>query len=292
MRDFADYNPIVLFVYFLSAAGVAMFCINPVILALSLLGAVLLIFLRSRGKSLRSHLFFLLMFVGMALINPIVNHNGVTVLFVMNDNPVTLEALIYGAASSAMIVSVIYWFRSFSQMMTGDKLLYLFGSLSPKLALILSMALRYVPLFGKQTKKVNHAQKALGLYKEDNVPDAIRGGMRVFSIMVTWALENGIITADSMAARGYGVGRRTFFSLYRFRKSDVLLLAVILLSLIGTLTGLTLGSVNFEYYPVLGSIPCSPFAVLSYISYAVLALLPSVLTIEEEIKWKSLQSKI
>ena len=28
--------------------------------------------------------------------NPFVNHNGATVLFIMNDNPITLEALIYG----------------------------------------------------------------------------------------------------------------------------------------------------------------------------------------------------
>ena len=44
--------------------------------------------------------FFLLM----AFANPLLVHNGETVLFFMNDNPVTLEAMIYGGMSSLMIV--------------------------------------------------------------------------------------------------------------------------------------------------------------------------------------------
>ena len=104
-----------------------------------------------------------------------------------------------------MIVSVLYWFRTLTHIMTSDKLLYLFGSVSPKLALILSMTLRYIPLFRSQIRKTQQAQKALGLYKEDSIPDNIRGGIRIFSVMVSWALENGVITADSMTARGYGL---------------------------------------------------------------------------------------
>lgn len=156
MRTFAEYNPIAVAVYFLAVAAIPMFSMNPVILLLSFIGAVLLYFIRNGMKNGRTHMYSLLLFIVMALINPLVSHNGVTVLFVMNDNPVTLEALIYGIAASAMIISVLYWFRSFSQIMTGERLLYVFCALSPKLALVLSMALRYVPLFGSQTKKINH----------------------------------------------------------------------------------------------------------------------------------------
>ena len=59
---------------------------------------------RNRRKHIKSHLFFFLLFLALALINPLISHNGATVLFVMNDNPVTLEALLYGINSAAMVV--------------------------------------------------------------------------------------------------------------------------------------------------------------------------------------------
>lgn len=291
MKDFADYNPIAIFIYFLAAAGFAMFTADPIILALSLAGSVLFFIARNGGSGLRSHLFFLILFVLMSLVNPLFNHNGVTVLFVMNNNPVTLEALLYGVASSAMIVSVLYWFRSFTQIMTGDKLLYLFGSAAPKLSLILSMALRYIPLFGKQVKKTDAAQKALGLYKEDNIVDRARGGTRVFSVMVTWALENGIITADSMTARGYGIGKRTFFALYKFRKNDLALILITIGLLAAAAVGMGFGFISFEYYPAIKTAPVTAASVLTYAAYGLLAFMPTIIEAEESIKWKYLLSR-
>ena len=292
MRAFEDCNPICIFVFFAAVTTPAMFCMNPVLLALSLLGAISTFLARNGDKGLSSHLYILAVFLITALINPIFYHNGATALFVVNDNPVTLEAVIYGVFAAVMITAVIYWFRSFSQIMTGDRLLYLFGSLSPKLALLLSMTLRYIPLFGAQTKKVNQAQKALGLYKEDNAIDRIRGGARVFSVMVTWGLENGIVTADSMTARGYGVGRRTFYSLYRFRRSDAFLLAATLMLLAVTLSGIASGALDFDFYPRLGSIPASPLSAAAYAAYGILALIPTFCEAEEKVKWKYLKSKI
>lgn len=292
MKDFTDYNPIVIFIYFLSVTGITMFNTNPVVITLSLSGALMCFLLRNGSHAISSHFFFLAMFVVMALVNPIFNHNGLTVLFVSGNNPVTLEALIYGIAASAMIISVIYWFRSFSQIMSSDKLLYLFGSASPKTALIISMALRYIPMFKLQTKKVNQTQKALGLYKEDNAMDYIRGGTRVFSVMVTWALENGIITADSMSARGYGACRRIFFSRYRFKRHDAVLLTVIMIMLISVIFGMLSGGLDFRFYPEISG-PCmSPVSIASYVSYAILAFMPSFLKIWDDIKWKYLRLKI
>ena len=144
MRVLAESNPVVTTVYFVAVAGIAMFSANPVISAISLLGAVVLFVMNNCRKNLSTHFFSLLLFAVMALVNPFVSHNGATVLFVMNNNPVTLEALVYGICAALTVIAVLYWFRSFSQIMTEDKLLYLFGILSPKLALTLSMALRYV----------------------------------------------------------------------------------------------------------------------------------------------------
>lgn len=289
MRGFADHNPIAATVYFLAVTGIAMFCMDPVILALSLAGA-LVTFALLCGQGGRSHWYTLGLFLAMALINPLVSHNGVTVLFVMNHNPVTLEALLYGVAAAAMVVAVLYWFRCFSCIMTSDKLLYIFGGLSPRLALILSMTLRYVPLFGQQAKKVKQAQTALGLYKEDNLIDSFRGGLRVFSVMVTWALENGIITADSMTARGYGLGKRSRFRLFHWRAGDVLLLTGSLL-----LAGLALAGVHaraFTWYPAIAAAPMNALSIAGYGAYGVLTLLPAIIHAKEAIKWRCLISSM
>lgn len=290
MRMFADYNPIAVAVYFLAVAGIAMFSMDPVILAISLAGALCFYFVRNGRSGARSHLYALALFAGMALINPIVSHNGATVLFVVNHNPITLEAFVYGVAASTMIISTLYWFRSFSQIMTSDRLLYLFGAISPRLALILSMALRYVPLFGVQARRVGQAQKALGLYKEDNIVDRFRSGMRIFSVMVTWALENGIVTADSMTARGYGIGKRSRFSLFRFTLGDGVLLGLAL-SLAGCAL-LGLSGRDFEFYPVMKLSPLTARALAGYISYGILAFLPTIINVKEAVRWSCLRSSI
>lgn len=290
MGTLDNMNPAAAAVYFLLTAGVAMFSMNPVVLVLSLAGSLIYFFAAHNHGNASGHLYSLLLFMIMAVINPLVNHNGATVLFVMNNNPVTLEALVYGIAASAMIISVIYWFRSFTAVMTSDKLLYIFGRLSPKLALIISMALRFVPVFGRQIKKTEQTQKAMGIYKEDNIADTYRGKTNIFSIIITWGLENGIITADSMTARGYGCGRRSGFSVFGWRKSDTLFLAAAAILFSVTVYGLY--NASFSYYPYIQlSSPDIP-AIGGYAAYGILVILPSVLEAKEALRWKYLKSKI
>lgn len=292
MRALKDYNPVTSAVYFFAVAGVAMFSMNPVLLFISLCGAVLFYTVQNGGKNGAVHIFSFALFIITALINPLVYHNGTTVLFVLNNNAVTLEAAAYGLAAACMVVAVLYWFRSFTAIMTGDKLLYLFGKLSPKLALVFSMGLRYVPLFKKQALNIDGTQTALGLYKDDNIIDRFRGKLRVFSVLLTWALENGIVTADSMSARGYGIGKRSHFSVFRMRRDDVIFLLVTLSLFALTVYSIGVGAMEFAYYPSMGAAGSSPAALLGYIAYGALTLLPTLTETGEKIKWKYLRSKI
>lgn len=291
LRTLESYNPVVVAIYFLLVAGIAMFCMHPILLGLSLFGALLFFFVQ-KSRPEGGHGAFVILFLAVVLLNPVISHNGVTVLFVLNHNPVTAEAVFYGVGMATMLVAVLYWFRMFTHMMTSDKLLYLFGLLSPKLALVLSMGLRYVPLFRQQAAKVNQAQTGLGLYKEDNIIDRFRGGLRVFSVMVTWTLENGIITADSMTARGYGVGGRTHFSIFRFQKKDALLLCVVATLFALTCVSLGNGAMDFSYYPAIAWGQVTPWTYVGYFAYGSLVLLPTLMEVEETIKWNYLQSKI
>ena len=292
MRGFRELEPTVIAVYYLCVIGTAMFIMHPVIITLSLVGAVTLFVTMDKKRRAGLHISFFLLFLVLAAINPIWYHNGVTVLFVVNDSPVTLEALMYGVIAAAMIISVLYRFRTFTMIMTADKLMHIFGKLSPKVSLILSMALRYIPLMRKQTGKVRNTQKALGIYRGDNIADTLKGEVRIFSIMATWSLESGIITADSMEARGYGTHRRTNFSMFRFRTADALFLILCIVPTAMVITAAALGETNYEFYPAMSELSVTPLALASYISYGVLSFLPAMLEWKEALRWKYLISRI
>ena len=84
----------------------------------------------------------------MAALNALLNHAGVTMLFYLpNGNPVTREALCYGAAAAAMFAAVILWFQCCNVVMTAEKYLYVFGSALPGVSLLLSMAAALLALF-------------------------------------------------------------------------------------------------------------------------------------------------
>ena len=292
MRSFSEFDPVAVTVWFFAVIGVAMFCGHPLIMAVSLAGAVLFFAVRNGTRHGRSHLFFALLFAVLTLANPLISHNGATVLFVLNDRPVTLEALLYGVNSAAMIVGVLYWFRSFTQIMTSEKILCVAGTLSPKLALVLSMALRAVPMFARRARQVGEAQKAMGLYSEDNIIDDVRGRMRVFSIISTWALENGIITADSMSARGYGTGRRTQLRRFRFTAADGVFTAITL-GLLGVVAAaVATDSLAFEFYPRIDISVTGALGICGVIAYGALVLLPVFIETEVSLRWKYLQSKV
>lgn len=292
MKSFEAYNPIVLTAYFLSVTLVLMFCQNPIFLLLSFLGALLYVLIRNQGENGKLHLHYFLLFLLFAILNPLFSHNGKTVLFVINDTLITLEAVVYGLVSAGCVITVLYWFYSFTKIMTRDKLLYVFGKLSPKLSLVLSMGLRYVPLFADKTMRIKNTQKALGLYKEDNILDKCRGDLRVFSILLTWALETGIITSDSMRARGYGKGKRTHFSIYKFHSCDYTLLLLVAVMLVFTLLGIGIGNIGFVFYPGMAWEDVNIFGILSYIFYGALAGLPTLIETGDRMKWKYLISKI
>lgn len=287
MRNFNDYNPFAVTLYYLGVTAITMFTMNPVILTISLFASVLNYALYAKG-GLKPHLFSLILFVILAALNPLINHNGATVLFYLNDRPFTAEAAFYGLFAAAMVTASLYWLRLFTKAMTSDKLLYLFGRLSPKIALILSMAIRYVELFRARWRRIQDAQKALGLYDDGNLIDALRGRARVLSILITWALENGIVTAESMDARGYGTGRRTSFALYRIRVADLLLITVCLV--LGTVGSAGLCTADVSWYPTTEMHLTEPLSIAGYCCFGVLAALPVIINTKEAIRWRYLRS--
>ena len=127
-------HPLLNFSYFAIVIGVTMFAMHPVFLLSSFFMAwCYSILLRGIKANRFNFLVLIPAILLMTLFNTLNVHNGVTVLFYLNDNRITLEAIIYGLASAIMLTSVIIWFSCFSVIVTADKFIYLFGRAAPVL---------------------------------------------------------------------------------------------------------------------------------------------------------------
>ena len=292
MRDFENMNPAAVTVHLMLTACITIFCMEPVLLGLSLLCAICFFIMRNGSKHVGFHIGAIGMPVIFALLNPLWNQHGTTVLFFINQRAYTAEALFYGAVTGIRLAAVLYWFRSFSDLMTSEKLFYLFRYLSPKLALVFSMAVRNLTLFRQQMHKIRLSQKAVGLYREGHLIDDIRGELRIFSILLTWALENGIITANSMSARGYGSGKRSSFTFFRWHTGDFILLAASVLLGGAVIVGIASGVTDWQFYPVCEPAPYRLPLISVLTAYGLLALLPVIHEGKETWTWKRLRSEI
>ena len=177
--------------------------------------------------------------------------------------------------------------------MTSDKFIYLFGRIIPGLSLILSMVLRFVPRYTAQIKVISNAQKCVGRdVTQGNVIAKARNGIKILSIMTTWALENAIETADSMRARGYGLPKRTSFSIFRFDNRDKATFAVMAGLIVIVLIGAVTGENTMRFFPSIKTINITIFSLVIYTAYFILCILPVIINIMEEIKWKYIVSRI
>ncbi len=293
MNAFSRLHPAVTTLYFAAVIGVAMFVTNPVIELISLAGGIAFCAIfTGKNEKKKDLLFYMLLMILIVVTNPIFSHNGVTPLFYLGDNPVTLESVIYGVYIAVMVAAVMLWGKALTSVMTSDKIVYLFGKILPQLSLIFSMTLRFVPLLKEQAQKVTRAQKAMGLYSSEKKLGRLRSGIRVISVLIGWSLENAVETGKAMKARGYGLKGHTNYSDFRFCKTDFTALIFSIMFFASTLYGIISGSLDFYYYPVITEFSAGVGSAVSCTAYACLAFMPFILEIQEMIKWKYFRSKI
>lgn len=293
MRYFERLHPISAFCYFLLMLLIAMLTMNPIVVLICYFSSVIfcgmLTGLRKLLSSLACSIPVTLM---LALTNPLFVHRGETILFFLNDNPVTLEAVIYGIFASLMLMSVFYICRCYSEIMTSDKFIYLFGRVIPKLSLVLSMTLAFIPKMKRKWKEIDEAQRALGIYATESYVDKIKSKMRVLSILLTNSLENSVDTADSMRARGYGLHGRSSYAIYRFTASDALYFAITSALGIACIVMIACGVSDFGYYPVMSAVRADFPSVIFYLLLALFAGASVFMEVKENILWRILKSKI
>ena len=110
--------------------------------------------------------------------------------------------------------------------------------------------------------------------------------MKILNVLVIWSLEESIIRARSMRARGYGVvKKRSFYFNYRMDKLDIFVLIFIILGVSILIFSWNKGIIHYEIYPKVSSISFDFKTSLFFILYILYLGIPIIIEGMDKIKW-------
>ena len=94
------YHPAVIFLFFCAVTVFSMCSLNPIVTAISIIASsIYMISLKGLYSFLHSLPFYLITVLIFAIVNSLINPRGLTLLFYIGGNPVTLEAFLRGMLS-------------------------------------------------------------------------------------------------------------------------------------------------------------------------------------------------
>ena len=258
---------------------------HPVFLVISFLCAFAYSVKRNGWKAVVFNLCLLLFVVAFALYYSSYTHFGMTVLHQnMVGNNMTLESLVYGAVLGVIGAGICMWFSCVFSVFTTDKVVYLFGKVSPRLSLFLAIALRMIPRIKKEAKRINMAQQGIGRgANQGNLWQRCRNSLRIVSMLTTWTIDSLTIASESMRSRGSSLRGRKAFSIYRFDNRDRLFVIGLFLCLTLTMMAMLLGQTDMVYDPKIIWTHVSP---LFCVGYGVLCLMPLGLELWTEYRFQ------
>lgn len=288
MKSFKSYHPLAGAVYYLYFIIFTVVYRHPAAVGIALVSTFSFAVITAGKRAVIFNLRFTLpVFLVTAVLNPLINHEGATVLcYFKNGNPLTLESVIYGIYSGTMLAAVMNIFLSLNEVMTDDKISYLLGNAAPYLALVFSLTLRFIPQFTGYVKEALSAQKALGSSRDTSFFGKMKMSAAVISSAVTRSIEHSAETALSMKGRGFATGKRTYFSLCRFTSKDIAALIFFSVCIVCISVLTVNGALGFTYFPVISK-PKTDWKEMTalFLSFA-LFIFPCFTDIKEEIRWK------
>ena len=287
---FEKCHPAVNFIYFAGVIAGTIAFQHPIFLVISFLCAFAYSIKRNGWKALVFNLVLLPLIVAFALYYSSYHHFGITVLEQnMIGNNMTLESLVYGFVLGAVVVGALMWFSCVFSVFTTDKVVYLFGKVSPRLSLFLAIVLRMIPRIKKEAKKINTAQKGIGRgVSQGNFFQRLKNCIRIFSMLITWTIESLTTASESMRSRGSSLRGRKAFSIYRFDDRDRAYVVGMFLCLTLTAMAVILRQTNIFYDPKIIMTPITAMSFLFYAGYGAFCLMPLGLELWTEYRfWKA-----
>lgn len=278
--NFSNLHPFVQFICLAAAAGPAMACLHPLLLFPFLFGGILLLLLLKGRQSGGIMGVIALPLVASVVINGLFNHRGMHVLCTLPwGAALTAESLLYGAAVGVLFAAACVWVQCLGAVFTADRVAQLFSALGPGITQAMMLIFRLFPLYQSTYHKIQLSTPD----KKTSTP--LQAAHRL-NILSTWAMENGVQTAESMQARGYGVSRRTLCFPTQFTVKDGAIMAAVLLLTAGIAVPMATGNLRAVYDPHLVFVAGGVWGKLAIVFYWVICLLPAILQIRGIVKWK------
>lgn len=287
---FTTVHPAAAFAFFAVALVGCMVFANPVCEAASFLCAALLYgSLAGTRRVLKLAAGLGVLVFAVAALMPLFNAEGATVLFRWwGGRPYTLEAMALGATTGLMLATMLLWFASFHEVVTADKFTFLFGRFAPAVTMVLTLVLRLVPSYGRRAREVWQARAGIGKAPREGASLRLRveAGATVLGLLSANALEDAVVTADSLRSRGYGLPGRTVFSRYRWTVRDgVFAAALVVLALVATVLLVPWGFMP-RFFPAMPAPLPAGAAIGGLVCYGALLLLPALLNEGEKVSWR------
>lgn len=290
---FERCHPAVNLVYFAAVIGGTVCFRHPMYLAISLICAFLYSVKRNGRRGVVLGLCMAPLMVVTGLFYSSYHHFGVTNLrqnFI--GNQITLESLVYGLTLGGILAGVALWMSCVYAVFSTDKVIYLLGRVSPRLALFLSRMLRLVPEMGAQARKLHVAQRGIGRgLRQGHMLRRWKNGLQMLSMLVTWTVETLAAASDSMRSRGSGRKGRTAFSIYRFDNRDRAFVVGLFACLTVVWMGAALGQTGMRCNPRIILNPVTPLSWVFLGAYALLCLLPGGLEVWTEHRFRRARTK-
>jgi ABC-type cobalt transport system, permease component CbiQ and related transporters len=239
--------------------------------------------------------FFIPMSILIIILNPLTSHVGTTQIYITGNFSITLEALIYGILMSTSLLIILLVFTSYNRAVSYQEMLYLFSKRFPHISMVIIMALRFVPLLSYRLSEVNKVfkfnQKRTRSGEGESRTDKIKKIANKLAVVVSWSMEESMLTAKSMKARGYGIKKRTSYLSYKFRKIDYLFISLILITTITSIFGLLQGYGRIEVYPTITFNISENFLSIYYLTFLILLIPMIYMELRERMVWYEFRTK-
>lgn len=291
---FEHCHPAVNLIYFVTVIA-GMICFqHPVFLMISFLCAFLYSVKRNGLRAVVFNLCLLPLVAVFAFYYSSYTHFGVTVLRQnFAGNNLTVESLVCGFVLGLIAAGAVIWMSCVYSVFSSDKVVYLFGRISPQISLFLAILLRMVPRIKKEAKRISIAQKGIGRgINQGHLLQKAHNCLRILSMLITWTIESLTTASESMRSRGSTLRGRTAFSVYRFDNRDRTYVIALFVCLTVTLMGIILHQMDMQFDPRIIFNPVTPMSWVFFCGYAIFCLMPAALEIWTEYRFRKARRTI
>jgi energy-coupling factor transport system permease protein len=264
-------------IWSLAAVTVALSTDNPVYRGLVALAAlnVLLTWLPPGRRTKPLAIAVVLAAAIAALVNVLASHTGTDVLarlpgdWPLVGGALTLESLAFGADVGLGLVAALLAVAPLSVVLEPHDVVDAMPGPLERTGIAVATSLNLVSGFGRTFTAVSDAQRMRGWR-----PRGLRSWNEVLVPVVLTAIEDSVLLAEAMEARGFGAGRRTSYAAAGWSRVDLAVVAAALGSA-ALFIGLRLAGVSIDWYPypTLYLPPINPALVAGCLALALPGLL-------------------